>query len=116
MTLRLLRGSRAERRALRHLSRHGLRCLARNVHTPAGELDLIMADGPVIVFVEVRSKHDDTWGPAAATVDERKQHRLKRAADLYLARRNLHEHMVRFDVVAIDGDTISWLPDAFSPA
>jgi putative endonuclease len=114
--LRRLRGSRAERRALRHLTRHGLRCLARNVRTAAGELDLIMADGPIIVFVEVRSKHDDAWGPAAATVDGRKQDRLKRAAALYLAHRHLHEHMVRFDVVAVDGESISWLPDAFSPA
>lgn len=111
--LRLLRGSRAETRALRYLSRHGLRCLARNVRTPAGELDLIMADGPVIVFVEVRSKHDDAWGPAAATIDGRKQRHIQRAAALYMAQRNLHEHMVRFDVVAVDGKTISWLPDAF---
>jgi len=109
----------AEERALRHLQAAGLRLLMRNYRTPGrggGEIDLIMeaADGTV-VFVEVRRRAMAGHGGAAASVGERKQQRIVLAARHYLLRWRVPPPC-RFDVVAIEGDALHWLPAAFDVA
>ncbi|MFY9510766.1 MAG: YraN family protein, partial [Rubrivivax sp.] len=51
-------------------------------------------------------------GGAAASIGAAKQRRLVFAAQHYLLR-FAAPPACRFDVVAIDGDTIEWLPGAF---
>lgn len=112
-------GDRAEALALQHLQQHGLALVCRNYRVArgprshGGEIDLIMRerDGTV-VFVEVRSRADGTFGGALASVTARKQQRLAFAAQHYLAGlRRLPP--CRFDVVAIDGDAVQWARAAF---
>ena len=91
-------GDRGEREAARYLRRRGLRVLVRNYRTNQGEVDLIARDGPVVVFVEVKSRRGGT--PAEAVTLE-KQRRLTLAALHFLKRYDLLEQPCRFDVVAI---------------
>ncbi len=108
-------GLAAETLALAYLTERGLACLARNVRYRVGELDLVMRDGSVVVFVEVRFRRPSRFGNAASTVNFRKQRRLIRAAHCWIAqftRKSLP--IFRFDVVAIDGSNIQWIPNAFS--
>jgi putative endonuclease len=65
-----------------------------------------------LVFVEVRARRDASRGGAAASVTGVKQRRLVRAAQHYLMGLATLPPC-RFDVVAVDGDTLSWLPAAF---
>ncbi|CAN6484063.1 unnamed protein product [Victoria cruziana] len=109
-------GAAAEDRALRHLQTAGLRLLERNYRTPGrggGEIDLVMqsADGTV-VFVEVRQRADARHGGAAASVGRVKQRRIVLAARHYLLRWQVPPPC-RFDVVALEGEALSWLPAAF---
>ena len=112
-------GDRAETLALEHLQRHGLALLCRNYRVArgprarGGEIDLILRerDGTV-VFVEVRSRADLTFGGALASVTVRKQQRLVLAARHYLAGL-VRLPPCRFDVVAIDGATVQWVRAAF---
>jgi putative endonuclease len=112
-------GDRAETLALEHLQRHGLALLSRNYRVArgprarGGEIDLILRerDGTV-VFVEVRSRADATFGGALASVTARKQQRLVLAAHHYLAGL-VRLPPCRFDVVAIDGATVQWVRAAF---
>ncbi|HEY8877487.1 MAG TPA: YraN family protein [Roseateles sp.] len=113
------RGDAAEDAALAHLERAGLRLLERNYRVGAGrsrragEVDLIMTDGDgTLVFVEVRARADSSHGGAAASVTTQKQQRLIYAAQHYLLR-HASPPPCRFDVVAIDGDKLTWLPAAF---
>ena len=112
-------GRAAERAAREFLAAQGLACLAANVRTRAGELDLVMREGPLLVIVEVRCRSSPArCGGAAASVDWRKQRRLLAATGLYLsAHRRLAALRVRFDVVAVTaaGGTLAcqWLRDAF---
>jgi putative endonuclease len=79
----------------------------------AGEIDLIMRDRDgTLVFVEVRQRSQRAQGGAAASVGSSKQRRLVRAAQHYLMRLPALPPC-RFDVLAIDGDTIEWLQAAF---
>ena len=111
---RSVTGEAKERLAAAFLEGRGLRPIARNHRCRFGEIDLIMQDGGVLVFVEVRYRGSSRFGSPAETVDSHKQRRLIAAAGHYLA---AHPTMLpcRFDVVAIGGrDQIQWLKDAFS--
>jgi len=118
-TTRATKGNAAERRALEFLQREGLRLLARNFRTRAGELDLVMQDGECLVIVEVRYRAEGGRVPAALTVDSRKQAKVATATLQYIARhRAVRNWPVRFDVIAIDSapgrrGTLQWIRDAF---
>ena len=112
-------GDSAEDRALAHLQQQGLRLVCRNYRLAGGprqrgaEVDLILRDRDgTLVFVEVRARRSAAHGGAAGSVSGAKQQRITRAARHYLM--GLPElPPCRFDVVAIDGDTLEWLPAAF---
>jgi putative endonuclease len=112
-------GARAEDRAWAHLQRAGLTLVARNYRVArgprsrGGEVDLICRerDG-TLVFVEVRSRADASHGGAAASVSAAKRASLVFAARNYVALLPTSPPC-RFDVVAIDGDTLEWLKAAF---
>jgi putative endonuclease len=112
---------RTEQLALEHLTANGLGLIERNFRCRHGEIDLIMQDRVVIVFVEVRFRTHSRFASAADSVDLRKQRKLYKTASHFL---RLHPRFrnapVRFDVVAFDGPTqqdfkLQWLADAFRP-
>ena len=101
-------GMDGENAALAYLLAQGLALVERNFRTRTGEIDLIMADGGTLVFVEVRKRSGKEFGGAAASVTPAKQQRLIKTAQLYLQMRQ-SRLPCRFDVVAIDGKQFSWL-------
>jgi len=109
-------GTGYELLARRHLERAGLTFCAANVALYGGELDLIMRDGRTWVFVEVRYRRNDAFGGAAASVTHRKQQRLLHAAAVWLAGRgaSFDTSPCRFDVLAITGSRLEWIPNAFN--
>jgi putative endonuclease len=112
-------GARWERAAQRELERSGLRLRAANVRYRGGELDLVMDDRDVLVFVEVRYRRGTGFGGGAASVDTRKRIKLARAAWLYLSSRPaLADRPCRFDVVSVSGSAeaprFEWIRNAFT--
>lgn len=112
-------GQQAEHLALQYLLRQGLRLLQRNYRVArgpsqrAGEIDLILQDGEgTVVFVEVRARRDSRYGGAAASIGALKRQRLVRTAQHFLWRHGL-QRPCRFDVVAVQGDQVQWIPAAF---
>ena len=112
-------GDSAEHRALLHLQQQGLRLVCRNYRLAGGprqrgaEVDLIMqAPDGTLVFVEVRARRGGAHGGAAASVSSVKQQRIVRAAQHYLMGLATLPPC-RFDVVAVDGEVLQWLPAAF---
>lgn len=106
------RGQSAEQRACRYLQARGLRLRERNVRSRRGEIDLVMEDGSTLVFVEVRFRGATAHGSPLESVGAVKQRRLIRAAHAYLQRHRL-DRPCRFDVVAITGDHLEWVVNAF---
>jgi putative endonuclease len=113
-------GANAETLALEMLERRGLQCIVRNFRCRAGEIDLIMLDRSVLVFVEVRFRQSDK-NAALMSVNRAKQRRLRRAAQVFLLERPaLGRRACRFDVVAVSGaggeaPEMCWIEDAFAP-
>jgi putative endonuclease len=107
-------GAAAEAAACDYLVERGMRIVARNVRYQVGELDIVAADGALLVFVEVRRRANDHFGGAKASVSGAKRSRLVRAAQVYL----LEHHgqrwpACRFDVVAFESGRLEWIVDAF---
>lgn len=78
-----------------------------------------MLDGECLTFVEVRCRRSARFSAPAPTVDHRKQRKIIRTAALFGARnRKFANCVMRFDVVAIEGEdppTVTWIRDAFRP-
>jgi len=107
-TQQQIKGQLSEDEALAYLQAQGLTLVERNFLCKAGELDLIMRDGPGLVFVEVRRRGTTRFGGALWSVTPAKQKRLLRAAQFYL----LRYHQLppcRFDLIAIDNGQLRWL-------
>lgn len=112
-------GQRAERLAAEFLASHGLTILERNYRRRLGELDIVAHSEGVLVIAEVRTRADETFGGAAASVDRAKQRRIIRAAAQLLQERGeLARLPVRFDVLVVSGPEcaspqIEWIRHAF---
>lgn len=114
MTRRAQAGALAETLAADYLQRRGLRLIERNYRCRLGEIDLILTDGPDLVFVEVRLRRSTEYGGAAASITAAKRRRILRAARHYLSGKA--ERPCRFDVLLLDApaaDRIVWIKDAF---
>jgi putative endonuclease len=105
------RGAAAEGLAARFLAARGLVIVQRNYRCRGGEIDLIVRDGEVLVFVEVRLRRNQAFGTAAESITAAKRRRLRLAARHYLARLG-REPPCRFDAVLLDAletKNIEWL-------
>ena len=107
------RGAAAETRAARYLARHGYELVERNYRCRAGELDIIAREGDVLAFVEVRSRASARFGHAVTAIGPAKQRQVARVAAFYLAFRRPLAARYRFDVVALTGDEILLVRDAW---
>ena len=107
-------GAIAEARAAELLQRKGYRVVDRNWTCRGGEIDLVCTDGDTLVFVEVRARADARHGTPLETIIDRKRRRLVRAAAIYLHVKGCADRACRFDAVAITGEAIEHVEDAFS--
>ena len=112
-------GRRGEETARAFLTRRGVRIVVENFVCAAGEIDLIGKDGESLVFIEVKTRTSDTFGPPHLAVHRRKQRQIVRAAQWYLAEQRVKDVACRFDVLAItfpeagEAARVEWVRDAF---
>mgnify|MGYP001394059504 CR=1 FL=1 len=112
------RGILAERFACRFLKQQGLKLVMRNYRARTGEIDMIMQDNDILVFVEVRLRRSQTYHSGADSVDFFKQQKLIKTAQRYLQDRQLSfRQRCRFDVIDLsekDGQyVVNWIRNAF---
>jgi putative endonuclease len=110
-------GDAGEAAAERWLRRAGLVIVARGFRARCGEIDLIARDGPVVVFIEVKTRTQSGYGRPAEAVTAVKRGRIARVASVFLARSGWGEKACRFDVVEVVPVGSDWrvthLADAF---
>lgn len=121
-------GVTGEDRAVAHLVRRGYRIVERNYRCKVGELDVIARapspmpeagrrvaahDRGVLVFVEVRSRRSAEFGSALEAVGWQKRRKVTRVAMQYIACRKPRFDEARFDVIAITGDDLVHVEDAW---
>lgn len=108
-------GNEYERRAEEYLRQKGYRIRCRNYRCRLGEIDLIGEEDGYLVFVEVKYRSDERKGAPQEAVDIRKQRKICRVADYYRMTHGCGDGVAcRFDVVAILGEDVKLLRNAFS--
>ena len=98
---KLLLGKEGERVAERYLQKKGYKLVERNYRCTVGELDLIVLDRRVLVFVEVKTRTGYAFGSPLEAVEFRKQRKMIQAAQFYMAEKRLQQRDARFDVVGV---------------
>ncbi len=110
-------GKKTENIARVYLETRGLTFITANYACGHGELDLIMVDRGILVFIEVRYRRQFSHGDGIASIDLRKQEKIKKTARHYLQKNNLLDKIAcRFDVISLAGKEkydIRWIQDAF---
>ena len=98
-------GASGEAHARRHLEALGWRHVASNWRAPSGEVDLVMTDGPELVFVEVKTRRGEASGRAEDAVSAAKGRRLLATGEAFIAARpEFADAIWRVDLVAITLD------------
>lgn len=100
-TGKLLLGQEGERLAERYLQKKGYKLVERNYRCAVGELDLIVLDRRVVVFVEVKTRTGHGFGSPLEAVEFRKQRKMIQAAQFFLSAKGLQQREARFDVIGI---------------
>lgn len=109
-------GTAYEQIAGRFLEKKGFQILEYNYRCRAGEIDLIAKDREYLVFCEVKYRRTKSAGSALEAVDTKKQKRLYRCAQQYVAAHKIPDAAARFDVVAIEGNEVCHIENAFEGA
>jgi putative endonuclease len=105
-------GKWAEELACRFLREQGMLIVARNWRWRGGEVDIVAKDGEALVFVEVKGRRGDRFGPPEEAVTPKKRRHLWRSALAFLGQ-GAGKVAVRFDVVAVDRGGIRHIRGAF---
>jgi putative endonuclease len=95
-------GRLGEDAACAYLQMLGMEFLSRNFRRPGGEVDLVMAEGRVVVFVEVKTRTGNAVAAPEEFVTLRQLACLRRAARHWLAVNPDRGGACRFDVVAVE--------------
>ena len=102
MKLNHAQGQAGEDCALAFLQKQGCEPVARNWHCRAGEIDLVVRQGELLLFVEVRYRKNKRFGGAAYSITPAKLQKLQRTAEHYL-QQHPHGGACRIDAVLIEG-------------
>lgn len=110
-------GLEGERIAARWLLRRGWQLVAHRFRSGHRDIDLVMRQGPVVAFVEVKARRGPSFGSPLEAVHWRKRRELSRSAQVWVDRFGGAGESYRFDVVGVllDGDRvrIRHVTDAF---
>ena len=114
-------GARGEEIAAAFLRGRKFVILQRNFRCKGGEVDIVAREGKTFVFVEVKTRRNEAFGPPQASVTPFKQRQISKAALTWLAQNRLDGVPARFDVIAIllhdhSVPVIDHIPDAFNLA
>lgn len=112
-------GDKGEEYAVKYLKKHKCSIVARNYRQKYGEIDIIAENKEYIIFVEVKTRHENSMTKGLDAVDKRKQLRLIKTASAFLSENSVEKYC-RFDVceVYVNSDNlklvkINYIKDAF---
>ncbi len=100
MGLPQLFGQSGENTACKFLKKNGYTILERNFRKKYGEIDIIAQKGELISFVEVKTRATEKYGTAGEAVGIKKQQRLIKTAQSYIAEKNL-DAAFSFDIIEV---------------
>lgn len=111
-------GKKGEALAVKYLAGQGYEILETNFRWQKAEIDLIARQNKTIIFIEVKTRSTDYFGPPSESVTKKKMKLMAETADYYVISRQL-DCEVRYDIISIilnkTTQTIHHIKDAFYP-
>ena len=97
----------------------GYTIVARNFRFRRGEIDLVVRRGRTLVVAEIKTRRSRAAGEGYEAVGAEKRRRLVALADQYLARTELRDVQLRYDIVSLFWNgwwfALTHYADAFRP-
>ncbi len=105
-------GKKAEQMAEAYVLAKNYTILYNNWRFGHSEIDLIALDNSTIVFIEVKFRNKSNFGYPETFVNKNKILKMKQAAEAYIIEYDWKGEL-RYDIIAIENDTITHFEDAF---
>lgn len=94
-------GSYGENTAANFLLKKGYSILQRNYHSRFGEIDLIAQDHLTIVFVEVKTRTNFSYGTPLEAINSWKLKKLIKTSQFFLNQYKYGDVAYRFDAIEV---------------
>ena len=108
-------GLAAEEQAIRYLQSRGWEILNHRFRIGRIELDLVARRGRLVVFFEVKARRGTAFGSPLEAVTGAKRREIVKAARVWMDRHGQRADVYRFDCIAIVGNNLEHVEDAFRP-
>lgn len=94
-------GKLGEDIAVNYITSLGYIVIERNFECKQGEIDIIAKDKQEIVFIEVKTRTDISYGEAGEAVTIFKKKHLLNSIKYYIYKKNLESEFIRIDVIEV---------------
>ena len=84
-----------------YITKLGYKVVERNFACNQGEIDIIAKDKEELVFIEVKTRTDMSYGEASEAVTYTKKRHLINSIKYYIYKRNLENEFIRIDVAEV---------------
>ena len=109
------RGLAGEQQAIQYLLSRGWHIVAHRFRVGHTDIDLIVRQGSLVAFVEVKARRGDAFGSPLEAVTGAKRRDLVKAARVWVDRYGRPSDVYRFDCIALTDGKLEHLADAFRP-
>lgn len=94
-------GDYGEDKASEYLFNKGYRIITKNFRTKSGEIDIVAIQRNILVFIEVKTRKNDSFCSAREAVTLSKQSKIKKTAKEFIVQNNIPYKEIRFDVIEV---------------
>lgn len=84
-----------------YIQKQGYKILERNFECSQGEIDIIAKDKDEMVFIEVKTRTDMSYGEAREAITKTRKRHLINSIKYYIYKRNLEKEFIRIDVAEV---------------
>lgn len=84
-----------------YITKLGYKVVERNFACNQGEIDIIAKDKEELVFIEVKTRTDISYGEASEAVTDTKKRHLINSIKYYIYKQKLENHPIRIDVAEV---------------
>ena len=117
MQYRQALGQWGENAACAFMEKSGAKLIERNFRWKGGEIDLIFFRDDILIFLEVRTREDDSFMHPLETIDPRKCIKIKQTANYFFYHVWQKDSLCQFDIITIIGNpgnhTLEYFERAF---
>ncbi|HUG33143.1 MAG TPA: YraN family protein [Anaerolineales bacterium] len=94
-------GKWGEEIAAGYLTQRSAEIVTRNARTPYGEIDIVVRQGDITIFIEVKTRTSDKMGMPEDSITARKRLHMLSAAEHYAMEHEIDHWQI--DVISIEG-------------